>query len=190
LLFHSALRGEFCQISVLEHIVERAGLTEKQAMKIEEREVEKRSLRSLFPNGLNMIPGGYAGLKCVHQFASKTSYTIEKEISVDNLEAVLVDVKRHLFNNHFNTAAIERVNAEIARLWAEDISYRINVMTSHQKRFPFRQIQAARIWYASGWLKEKILESLRSMDSREIGMDQLEKLLRGETYASIPDVLI
>jgi hypothetical protein len=42
LLFHWALRGEFCKIGTIEHIVERAGLTEKQAMEIEEREVEKR----------------------------------------------------------------------------------------------------------------------------------------------------
>jgi hypothetical protein len=137
-----------------------------------------------------MIPGGYAGLKCVHQFASRTGYAIEKGLSADNLEAVLVDVQRHLLKKHFKTAVIERVNAEIARLWAEDIKYRINVMTGNQKRLSFRQIQAARIWDASGWSREKILENLKGMDSREIGMDQLERLLRGESYASIPEVLI
>jgi hypothetical protein len=190
LLFHRALRGEFCSVGCIEHIVERAGLAEKQAMEIEEREVEKRSLCSLFQNGLNMIPGGYAGLKCVCHFASRTGYAMDRELSADNVEAVLVDVQRHLFKKHFNTAVIERVNAEIARLWAEDINYRINVMTGHQNRFSFRQIQAARIWHASGWPQEKILENLKSMDSREIGKDQVDRLLKGETYASIPDVLI
>jgi len=78
LLFHRALRGEFCDIGCIEHIVERAGLTERQALEIEEKEVETRSLRSLHPNGLNMIPGGYTGLKCVYNFAVRTGYKTEK----------------------------------------------------------------------------------------------------------------
>ena len=190
LLFHRALRGEFCKIGTLEHIVERAGLTEKQALEIEEKEVEERSLHSLYPNGLNMIPGGYAGLKCVHHYATRTGFGIKENLTADNIEAVLVDVQRHILKKHLKTDIIERVNAEIARLWAEDINYRINVMTNHKNRFSFRQIQAARIWYACGWPLEKILEYLKKIESKAISMDQLERLLNGETYASIPDVLI
>ena len=190
LLFHRALRGEFCPIGVLEHIVERAGLTEKQAMEIEETEVEKRSLHSLYPNGLNMIPGGYAGLKYVHRFASRTGYKLEKEITADNLETVLVDVQQHNLKKHFKTTNIKRINEEISRLWAQDINFRIMATTGQKNRFSFRQIQAARIWDASGWNKEKILESLQKIDTKKIGMAQLERLLKGETYASIPDVLI
>jgi hypothetical protein len=89
LLFHRALRGEVSPIASVEHIVERAGLTEKQAMEIEEKEVEKRSLHSLYPNGLNMIPGGYAGLKFIHHFAARTGFAINKELSVDTIETVL-----------------------------------------------------------------------------------------------------
>jgi hypothetical protein len=190
LLFHRALRGEMGGIGVIEHIVERAGLTERQAMEIEEKEVEKRSLHSLYTNGLNMIPGGYAGLKCVHHFASRTGYPVHKELTADTVESVLVDVQRHLFEKHFKTAILERVNAEIARLWAEDPDYRINVMTHRQNRFSYKQIQAARIWYASGWLTEKILENLQKLDSRKISAEQLERLLSGKTYASIPEVLM
>jgi hypothetical protein len=190
LLFHRALRGEFCSIGCIEHIVERAGLTEQQAFEIEEKEVEKRSLHSLFPNGLNMIPGGYAGLKFVRHFAARTGYTLRGELTADGVESVLADVQRHSLHRNFNTSDAGRVNAEIARLWAEDVGYRINVMTGHQKRFSFRQIQATRIWHASGWPKEKILENLQNIDEREINADQLERLLQGETYASILDVLI
>jgi hypothetical protein len=39
-------------------------------------------------------------------------------------------------------------------------------------------------------VKGKILESLHKIDTKKIGMDQLERLLKGEIYASIPDVLI
>jgi len=190
LLFHRALRGELCPIGIIEHIVERAGLTEKQAMEIEEKEVEKRSLCSLHLNGLNMIPGGYAGLKCVHNFASRTGYKLGRELSADTLEVVLADVQRHSLQRHFKTTDIKRVNKEIARLWAEDINFRIQATTCQRNRFSFRQIQAARIWDASGWLKEKILENLQKIDPKKIGMEQLERLLKGETYALIPDVLI
>jgi hypothetical protein len=190
LLFHRALRGEFCHIGNLEHIVERAGLTEKQALEIEEKEVEKRSLHSLHPGGLNMIPGGYAGFKCVHNFASRTGYKLDEELSADTLEAVLVDVQRHSLKKHFKTTDMKRVNDEIARLWREDIHFRINATTNHQNRFSYQQIKAARIWEASGWSNEKILESLHKIDTKKIGMDQLERLLKGETYASIPDVLV
>jgi len=63
-------------------------------------------------------------------------------------------------------------------------------MTSAKNRFSFDQIIAARIWHSSGWSREKILEYLKKMDSKKISMDQLERLLKGETYASIPDVLV
>jgi hypothetical protein len=190
LRFHRALRGEFCQIGVIEHIVERAGLTEKQALEIEEGEVEKRSLHSLYPNGLNMIPGGYAGLKFVHNFSSRTGYKLKTDITADNLETVLADVQRHTLNAHLNSGISNRINGAIARLWAVDIYFRINATTKQRNRFSFEQIQAARIWYASGWPKEKILENLRKIDTKKVGMDQLEQLLAGKTYALIPDVLV
>ena len=106
------------------------------------------------------------------------------------MEAVLVEVQRYTLEKNFKTSVIERVNAEIRRLWAEDIDFRIKATTGQQNRFSFRQIQAARIWYASGWTKEKIFDTLQRLDSKKISMDQLERLLKGETYASIPDVLI
>ena len=190
LRFHRALRGEFCHIGCIEHIVERAGLTQRQALEIEETEVEKRSLHSLHLNGLNMIPGGYAGLKCVHEYAKRTGYSVTGEVTADNIESVFVGVQKHQLNRHFNSNEAEKVNAEIARLWAEDMNFRINAMTGQQNRFSFRQIQAARIWHACGWAKEKIFEYLKRLDSKGIGMDQLQRLLKGETYASIPDVLI
>jgi len=164
LLFHRALRGEFCKIGTVEHIVERAGLTEKQAMEIEENEVEKRSLHSLYKNGLNMIPGGYAGLKYIQHFAARTGYAMQRELTADTAESALAEVQRRSFEKLFKTAVIERVNAEIARLWAEDPEYRINVMTNRQNRFSLRQIQAARIWHASGWLADKILACLQRLD--------------------------
>ena len=190
LLFHRGLRGEICDIGVLEHIVERAGLTEKQALDIEEKEVEKRSLYSLFPNGLNMIPGGNAGLKFVHNFAKRSGYVLNKDLNTENVESMLVDIQKFSLKKHFNTAVMERVKSILSKMWAENIFFRVNAMTSAKNRFSFDQIIAARIWHSSGWSREKILEYLKKMDSKKISMDQLERLLKGETYASIPDVLV
>jgi hypothetical protein len=44
-----------------------------------------------------MIPGGYAGLKCVRQFASRTGYKLDKELSAGTLEAVMWLLKRETY---------------------------------------------------------------------------------------------
>jgi hypothetical protein len=189
LRFHRALRDEFFKIGVIEHIVERAGLTENEAMLVEETEIERRSLHSIFPKGLNMIPGGYAGFKCIHQYAKRVNYPLPKSLSADILESVLVEIQKKNLEMNLQTTNIHKINELIAKYWAEDINFRINAMTSQHNRFSFRQIQAARIWYASGWTIDKIFENLRSLEPKELNRDQLERLLNGETYHSIPDVL-
>ena len=54
----------------------------------------------------------------------------------------------------------------------------------------YRQIRNARIWHAAGWLLEKILLTLNGMDDRVVTQEQLERLLSGKTYESIPHVLV
>ncbi|MBL9060811.1 MAG: hypothetical protein JNK88_12390 [Mangrovicoccus sp.] len=61
LLFHRALRDALFPVAVVEHEVLRAGLTEDEALGVEEAEVEETSLFPLHPRGLNMVPGGRAG---------------------------------------------------------------------------------------------------------------------------------
>ena len=63
LLFHRALRDALFPVAVVEHEVLRAGLTEDEALSVEEAEVEETSLFPLHPRGLNMVPGGRAGLR-------------------------------------------------------------------------------------------------------------------------------
>ena len=78
--FHRCLRNEFFEIGAIDHIIDRAGITENEAMEIEEKNVEKQSLYPIFPKGLNMIPGGKAGFKFLHEYAKRTGYKIEKNI--------------------------------------------------------------------------------------------------------------
>ncbi|MCL2185991.1 MAG: hypothetical protein FWB86_09100 [Treponema sp.] len=60
-LLSQALNGDFGKIIEKKLVIETAGLTEEEALDIEEREVNARSYKYLFEYGLNMIPGGYAG---------------------------------------------------------------------------------------------------------------------------------
>jgi hypothetical protein len=66
------VRSGLCFISELEYV----NLTYDEAMQIEEKLVE----RTLHPAGLNMIPGGFAGLKLLHKlgFLSRAKATVEE----------------------------------------------------------------------------------------------------------------
>ena len=60
-LIYKALNGDFGEISKKILYIEKAGLTEEEALVFEEKEINERSLKLLFQNGLNMIPGGNTG---------------------------------------------------------------------------------------------------------------------------------
>jgi len=61
-------------------------------------------------------------LKCVHHYATRTGYALKEKLTADNIEAFLVEVQRHTLSKNFHSTDILRINAEIARLWAEDIN--------------------------------------------------------------------
>jgi len=62
-LISKALNGDFGEIKEKKLFIEKTVLTEFEALSLEEKEVNERSLNLLFTNGLNMIPGGDAGRK-------------------------------------------------------------------------------------------------------------------------------
>lgn len=70
-VFEVVRRG-LCLTSELEYV----NLTYEEAMQVEEKLVEK----TLHPAGLNMIPGGFAGLKLLHKlgFLSREKATVEE----------------------------------------------------------------------------------------------------------------
>jgi hypothetical protein len=82
------------------------------------------------------------------------------------------------------------VNEKIRKLWAENMDFRIKVTTSEERRFSFSQIQAIRIWEASGWSEQQILDQINSKSSYQYNIDQINNLLAGRTYAKIPFILI
>jgi hypothetical protein len=186
LLFHRALRGELFDVFAHEHIVLRAGLNRSDALRIEEVEVEQRTLQGMHPNGLNMIPGGEAGLR----FLSSMTKRPESSINLDEIDDLLeLEVNRSLRQPGLGIKGCHS-NAKLAKLWATDIQFRIKAMTNQSNRMSYSQICNARLWHVSGWPIDKILENISGMDGRVVTHDQLKRLLDGKSYASIPHVLI
>ena len=185
LLFHRALRGELFKVFAHEHIVIRAGLNRAQALRVEEVEVERRTLRDLYPTGLNMIPGGLAGMRFLAKMTKRSVSSIEVDAMDDLLESAI--------NQSLRQPGLKvkgaQTNAKLSALWKEDIEFRIKAMTNQQCRLSHQQIRAARIWSASGWALEKIHEHVNGMGGRRASIDQVKRLLDGIIYWTIPHVL-
>lgn len=189
--FHRFLRGEFFQIGAIDHIIDKAGITEEEAMEIEEKNVEQQSLYPFFSKGLNMIPGGKAGLKCIHEYAKRTGYKIDGKLEADIFESELLKIQNQMLQKIAEDKDCAYKNAKLAELWANDIDFRIKAITNQANHFSYTQIQAARMLLASGWDFDKIYEYITKIDdTKSITKERLTMLLNGVTYKSIPDVLL
>jgi hypothetical protein len=98
------VRKGACLISELQYV----NLTYEEAMEIEERMVE----RTLHPNGLNMIPGGFAGMKFLH----KLGYLSRDRVMVDDRNFAAA---KYLLEN----ASVGRVAPWVAENWSKDEFY-------------------------------------------------------------------
>ncbi|MDD9718732.1 hypothetical protein PVW48_18375 [Dinoroseobacter sp. PD6] len=181
-LFHTALRGDFFPIVKTEHEILRAGLDRETAMRVEEVVIEERSLFPIHQQGLNMIPGGAAGMKFLSQFRRSGSLP-----EPGNCDEAYIDALNEMLRARRAGCAPDAT--AIARLWAENLTYRIGVTCGRQDRLSQMQITFARIWHASGWSPEKIAHHLDGVDERQANLSQVQRLLAGETYADIPNLL-
>lgn len=186
LLFHKALRGELFEVDSCEHQVLRAGLSANSALRIEEIEVEKRTLRTIHEDGLNMIPGGTAGMRFMALMTKRNIVNIDPEKKEMVLEEIVnASLRQPGIKNreHYK-------NDKLAKLWREDIKFRIKSITNRSNRLSYKQILNARLLHASGWTIEKIHECISAMEKRRITIEQIKRLVRGMSYQSIPHVLI
>ena len=195
LLFHRALADQLFPVASSEHEVLKIGLSEDEALDLEEREVEARTLHPIHARGLNMIPGGRAGLRFIAQFR-KPGET--RRLDPEHAEAEAVAAVQALLaearggggggggaGGGGGGAGGPGRGAALAALWRENEAFRIAAMTNSPRRLSFAQIIYARIWHASGWALEKIHEHVRALDTRAVSLGQVRALLAGRTYSSI-----
>lgn len=186
LLFHRALREEFFKIECIEHQVLRAGLKRHAVLRVEEVEVETRTLASIHDFGLNMIPGGEAGIR----FLAHMTKRRPAEIDPDRVELELESIVNANLRQPGLSLRGSFSNPKLAELWRDDVAFRIGAMTNRSDRLSYTQVVNARMLHASGFAVEKIHDMLKLMEDRDISLDQVQRLVQGETYSTIPFVLI
>lgn len=181
-LFHRALRDAFFPIVKTEHEVLRTGLSRAEAMHLEEIEIEATSLFPVHDRGLNMIPGGEAGMRFISRWR-KGGGTLPDPGRVEECYA---DALSEMLKARRSDCGLD--GSAIARLWAENLTYRIGVTCGRSDRLSQLQITFARIWDASGWTAEKIAQNLDGVDQRRATLSQVQDLLSGRTYIEIPNL--
>ncbi len=150
------------------HVICAAGLTESQALETEEYLVGKYSFS--LPNGLNMIPGGKAGISYLHKL---------NVIPADT--AVLVDEDREKIIKKYIEDHPRRgvPNPLVAQIW-NDSEYAAKVICGRDGRLSVEQVQL---------IREAALEGLRTSEIRELvnakNDQQVKRVLDGKTYARI-----
>lgn len=185
LLFHRALREWVGRVKVTEHRILAAGMSEDAALALEERMVagtkdELISARfghgskswgrgTLYPRGLNMIPGGKAGLAYLHKLG-----VIAPRQPVD------VERREELVSQLMLKSQREgKPNPLLAALWCDD-DYATRIICGGQGRLKPRQIEDARLLATDG---KPVAEIAETVGAKNIA--QITRLLKGRTYSRI-----
>ena len=165
-LFHEALRDSN-NFDLVEHEVYSAGLSYEQAMDVEEHLVEQISL---YPKGLNMIPGGYAGLRYLGKMnALRPGETGEQR------DRAISDAMRGRTDERKGGTS----NSLIAEHWNNPV-YASAVICNRDDRLSPDQIRMARILADCEWTEERIATHICARN-----LNQVKRLLAGNTYTRI-----
>jgi hypothetical protein len=165
-LFHDALRNG-SNFNLVEHEVYAAGLSYDQAMDVEEHWVEEMSL---YPKGLNMIPGGHAGLRYLAKMnALRPGETGEER------DRAISDAMRG--RPRGSTAGSP--NSLIAEHWTNP-AYAAAVICNRDDRLSPDQIRMARILSGCDWSEQRIAQHVGARNEA-----QVKRLLAGNTYTRI-----
>lgn len=145
------------------------GLNEDAAMDIEEYLVEKYSLSSKHPQGLNMIPGGRAGIAAVHKLS-----TVSAKDSVET-EAREVALDQYLKDQPEGGVP----NPAVADKW-NDPAYAEAVICGRENRLDGDQVRRIRYLAALGASTDQIREDVGAIDDA-----QIQRVVAGRTYSRI-----
>jgi hypothetical protein len=160
-LFHQAILKH--QNLMVLHRVLLCELDYEEALRQEEAFVERYSL---YPLGLNMIPGGSAGVRYLHRLGFKTTDAAEKSAVVEALSA---------------RDSIEgRPNPLCAARWAADQAFVERVICGHSGRLTAEQVRTVRLLASFGKTSDEITSLLPVRNTR-----QVSRVLREATYKRI-----
>lgn len=164
--FHEALRRWGDAATTVSHSIIGCGLDERKAMSLEEQTV---GFESLYPRGLNMIPGGYAGLKYLHRIGAVGK---NERVSPDNTFSVI--------NRFFDTASRKgKPNPLMSALWRDD-SYAEKIICGPENRLKPDQIRNARFLSSLGKSDMDIVAEIGARNTL-----QVRRVLDGTTYGRI-----
>jgi hypothetical protein len=159
--FHTALRAS-APNRRLAHIVAAVGLTYEAAMALEERLVAGLSL---YPRGLNMIPGGFEG----HRYLGCHG--------INNISARRWEYRSALIRQLASDCEREgKPNPLLAARWRDD-EYAASVICGNPRNFGLDQVRHIRTLAQVGW------ESANIADFYGCRPERIRSLVRGATYA-------
>lgn len=158
--FHAALREH--QTRNILHRVFLTGSDEKTAMDLEEEFVANMSL---YPLGLNMIPGGYAGLKYLSSFGVRRRTTDGVDAEIRSLMA--------------RASVKGRPNPLCSARWYGDPDYAERVICGHSGRLTADEVRKVRNLNFTG----RSVFDIATLLGR--GLKQVERLMKGMTYSRI-----
>lgn len=160
LLFHKALR-EHTDIPLCTRIVA-AGLSYENAMDMEERLVSL----SLYPRGLNMIPGGFAGLRYLSTLGLHAK-------TLKQRDALLEDLTK-------KPSLMGRPNPLCAARWATDQDFINRVICGHSGRLSVDEINSIRRLCSFGMGQDQI-QSFHP----EISPKKIANIVKGKYYSRV-----
>jgi hypothetical protein len=184
LLFHRALRDHYRLSRVCSHRILTVAPTEREAMDSEEEFVrgtddpavlsrfsgiEVFAAGTLYPKGLNMIPGGYEGLRVLHKLGALER---NKALDVDQREEHLIKIMRRGEKEG-------KANPLVAALWLDE-DYATKIICGRADRLKPNQIAQARYLGALG---RDVPDIARTIGAKS--ESQVERLLKGQTYSRI-----
>lgn len=163
--FHQALQ-RFNGTTSVNHAVMSYGLSETEALKMEEQMV---GYESLYPLGLNMIPGGNAGLTYLRRIGA-----------IGHGERIRPDDVQNVVNRFFERASRKGLPNPLAAANWLNADYAEKVICAGDDRLKPQQIRDARYLASLGQDAETVA---RQIDARNVA--QVKRLLSGETYSRI-----
>lgn len=153
-------------------VIHGAGLTEDAAMDAEEYLVDKYSLASKHPGiGLNMIPGGRAGITALHTLRAVPEGLMASPDTEQRDEMLEAHMQKH--------PRLGQPNEAVAAAW-EDSAYAEAVICGRENRLSGDQVREIRFLAAMG-NKEADIVNLVGANN----IEQVRRVLVGRTYGRI-----